>query len=56
MLYPQNGDRIVAIDSVTSLQPMYTFSYVIILLIIITYISRAATHSAATRSVCVNGT
>jgi len=24
MLYPQNGDRIVAIDSVTSLYPMYT--------------------------------
>jgi len=24
MLYPQNGDRIVAIDSVTSLHPMYT--------------------------------
>jgi len=23
MLYPQNGDRIVAIDSVTSLDPMY---------------------------------
>jgi len=23
MLYPQNGDRIVAIDSVTSLRPMY---------------------------------
>jgi len=23
MLYPQNGDRIVAIDSVTSLHPMY---------------------------------
>ena len=26
MLYPQNGDRIVAIDSVTSLHPMYSFS------------------------------
>jgi len=24
MLYPQNGDRIVDIDSVTSLQPMYS--------------------------------
>jgi len=24
MLYPQNGDRIVAIDSVTSLNPMYS--------------------------------
>ena len=24
MLYPQNGDRIVAIDSVTSLQPTYS--------------------------------
>jgi len=24
MLYPQNGDRIVAIDSVTSLQAMYS--------------------------------
>ena len=24
MLYPQNGDRIVAIDSVTSLHRMYT--------------------------------
>jgi len=23
MLYPQNGDRIVAIDSVTSLHPVY---------------------------------
>ena len=23
MLYPQNGDRIVAIDTVTSLHPMY---------------------------------
>jgi len=23
MLYPQNGDRIVAIDSVTALHPMY---------------------------------
>jgi len=23
MLYPQNGDRIVTIDSVTSLHPMY---------------------------------
>jgi len=23
MLYPQNGDRIVAIDYVTSLHPMY---------------------------------
>ena len=23
MLYPQNGDRIVTIDSVTSLYPMY---------------------------------
>jgi len=23
MLYPQNGDRIVTIDSVTSLRPMY---------------------------------
>ena len=23
MLYPQNGDRIVTIDSVTSLQPTY---------------------------------
>ena len=26
MLYPQNGDHIVAIDYVTSLQPMYTGS------------------------------
>jgi len=26
MLYPQNGDRIVTIDSVTSLQPMYNYS------------------------------
>jgi len=26
MLYPQNGDRIVTIDSVTSLHPMYTRS------------------------------
>ena len=26
MLYPQNGDRIVAIDSVTTLHPMYKFS------------------------------
>jgi len=25
MLYPQNGDRIVAIDSVTSLDPTYKF-------------------------------
>jgi len=25
MLYPQNGDRIVTVDSVTSLQPMYTY-------------------------------
>jgi len=24
MVYPQNGDRIVAIDSLTSLHPMYT--------------------------------
>jgi len=24
MLYPQNGDRIVATDTVTSLHPMYT--------------------------------
>ena len=24
VLYPQNGDRIVAIDSVTSFHPMYT--------------------------------
>ena len=24
MLYPQNGDRIMAIDSVTSLHPLYT--------------------------------
>jgi len=24
MLYPQNGGRIVAIDSVTSFHPMYT--------------------------------
>jgi len=24
MLYPQNGDRIVTIDSVTSLDPMYS--------------------------------
>ena len=24
VLYPQNGDRIVTIDSVTSLHPMYT--------------------------------
>ena len=24
MLYPQNGDRIVAIDSVTQLHPVYT--------------------------------
>ena len=24
MLYPQNGDRIVAIDFVTSLHPVYT--------------------------------
>ena len=24
VLYPQNGDRIVSIDSVTALQPMYT--------------------------------
>ena len=23
MLYPQNGDRIVAVDSVTSLHPVY---------------------------------
>jgi len=26
MLYPQNGDRIVATDSVTSLNPMYILS------------------------------
>jgi len=25
VLYPQNGDRIVTIDSVTSLHPMYNF-------------------------------
>jgi len=25
MLYPQNGDRIVATDSVTSLHPMYSY-------------------------------
>jgi len=25
MLYPQNGDRIVAINSVTSLHPVYMF-------------------------------
>jgi len=25
MLYPQNGDRMVTIDSVTSLYPMYTY-------------------------------
>ena len=24
MLYPQNGDRIVAVDTVMSLHPMYT--------------------------------
>ena len=27
VLYPQNGDRIVTIDSVTSLHPMYTVYY-----------------------------
>ena len=27
MLYPQNGDRIVTIDSVTSLHPMYKIRY-----------------------------
>jgi len=27
MLYPQNGDRIVAIDSVTSLHPVYKRKY-----------------------------
>jgi len=27
MLYAQNGDRIVAVDSVTSLHPMYTTRY-----------------------------
>ena len=26
MLYPQNGDRIVAIDSVTSFHPIYSRS------------------------------
>ena len=26
MLYPQNGDRIVAVDSVASLHTMYRFS------------------------------
>ena len=26
-LYPQNGDRIVTIDSVTSLHPMYSAKY-----------------------------
>jgi len=25
MLYPQNGDRVEAIDSMTSLHPMYNF-------------------------------
>jgi len=25
MLYPQNGDRIVAVDSVTSLHPVYIY-------------------------------
>ena len=25
MFYPQNGDRVVAIDTVTSLHPMYNF-------------------------------
>jgi len=29
MLYPQNGDRIEAIDSVTSLHPMYIHHQVI---------------------------
>ena len=28
MAYPQNGDRIVAIDSVTSLHPMNSICYV----------------------------
>ena len=27
MLYPQNGDRIVAIDYVSSLHPMYTTDF-----------------------------
>jgi len=27
VLYPQNGDRFVTIDSVTSLHPVYTLSY-----------------------------
>jgi len=42
VIYPQNGERIVTKDSVTSFRPVYTSSY---------YLSR----SAAARSVRVNG-
>jgi len=30
VLYPQNGDRIVTIDSVTSLHAMYTFHIILL--------------------------
>ena len=30
MLYPQNGDRIVTTDSVTSLHPVYVYSRVLV--------------------------
>ena len=32
MLYPQNGDRVVTVDSVTSLRPMYTILYIVVIL------------------------
>jgi len=35
MLYPQNGDRIVTIDSVTSLHHVYLFSVYLLLILLL---------------------
>ena len=34
MLYPQNGDRIVAIDYVKSLHPMYSSFFIVIVCLV----------------------
>jgi len=45
-LYPQNGDRIVAVDSVTSLRPMYS-----VCMSMLQTSGRAALEHAAARAV-----
>jgi len=56
MLYPQNGDRVVTVDSVTSLRPMYTILYIVVILpptTLVVQVEHAGGADACIACVCV---